>query len=433
MTRQKLQGLLLASATFGVLVISMQTANAGGIAIREQSASGQGMSFAGEGTSSMGLSAMFWNPAAVTQTNGMDMETHLSLFFPSTEIHTNAVGPLSGSSGNIGEFAYIPTSYFAYKINPNWYVGLSITAPYGSGTHPNTPWAGSIYTNEARLKTIDFNPVIGYKFNEQLSIAAGPRILWAFNGKFNREPLLPASAATAGYNSLSDVAFGWSAGLTYKPLPGTEIALGYKSRVNLTLDGDFFLPAPIPGAGKYSVSGGATTPDQVNLGIKQRIDDRWTALASVEWTNWSVLQNIVFSGVPPLPGANTITFNYRDGWFFAGGLEYKYSAQTTLRGGIAYEISPVTDRVRDVSIPDDNRWWFSLGATHQIDRKWTMDLGYSFVWLGNSPINYVPGHPDFPSAGVVLVGTSKTYDHIVSLALRYHFDSTPAPTPIIAK
>ena len=433
MTRRELQGLLLASAAFGALIIGVRTADAGGIAIHEQSASGQGMSFAGGGTSSMGLSAMFWNPAAVTQTSGMDMETHLSLFFPSTEIHTNAVGPLSGSSGNIGEFAYIPTSYFAYKINPNWYVGLSITAPYGSGTHPNTPWAGSIYTNEARLKTIDFNPVIGYKFNEQLSIAAGPRILWAFNGKFNREPLLPFSAATAGYNSLSDVAWGWSAGLTYKPLPGTEIALGYRSRVNLTLEGDFFVPPPIPVAGKYSVSGGATTPDQVNLGIKQRIDDRWTALASVEWTNWSVLQNIVFSGVPPIPGANTITFNYRDGWFFAAGLEYKYSAQTTLRGGIAYEISPVTDRVRDVSIPDDNRWWFSLGATHQIDRRWTMDFGYSFVWLGNSPINYVPGHPDFPSAGVTLIGTSKSNDHIVSLALRYHFDSTPAPTPLITK
>jgi long-chain fatty acid transport protein len=422
--------LLFASAAFGALVIGTQTADAGGIAIREQSASGQGMSFAGEGTSSMGLSAMFWNPAAVTQTNGMDMESHVALFFPHTNITADPTSTtvtglgLSPNSGNTGEFAYIPSSYFAYKINPNWYVGLSVSAPYGSGTHPNTPWAGSFYTNEARIKTVDFNPVIGYKFNDQLSIAAGPRILWAFNGKFNRQPG-PAGTPNVGYNSLGDVAWGWSAGLTYKPLFGTEIALGYRSRVNLDLEGDF-----LAGGLRLPAQGSATTPDQANLGIKQRIDDRWTALASVEWTNWSVLQAINVT-TPGGVGNSSITFNYRDGWFFAGGLEYKYSAQTTLRGGIAYEISPVTDRVRDVSIPDDNRWWFSVGATHQIDRKWTMDFGYSFVWLGNSPINYTGGHPDF--GPFTLTGTSKSYDHIVSLALRYHFDSTPAASPIIAK
>ena len=36
------------------------------------------MAFAGEGSPSMGLSAMFWNPAAVTQTEDAQVETQLT-------------------------------------------------------------------------------------------------------------------------------------------------------------------------------------------------------------------------------------------------------------------------------------------------------------------------------------------------------------------
>ena len=46
------------------------------------------MAFAGEGASEMGLSAMFWNPAAVTQTKGIETETHVTGIFPSLTIDT---------------------------------------------------------------------------------------------------------------------------------------------------------------------------------------------------------------------------------------------------------------------------------------------------------------------------------------------------------
>jgi long-chain fatty acid transport protein len=128
-----------------------QAAHAGGIGIHEQSAAGQGMSFAGQGTSSLGISSMFWNPAAVTQTNGFMMESHTTFLFGNTVITPDPGGLLTllygpQNSGNISEFAYIPTTYMAYQLNPNWYVGMSITSPFGSGTHPDTPWAGSFYT-----------------------------------------------------------------------------------------------------------------------------------------------------------------------------------------------------------------------------------------------------------------------------------------------
>ncbi len=444
MTRAGIRKILFAGVALGGLAFS-QTALAGGIGIHEQSASGQGMSFAGEGTSSMGLSAMFWNPAAVTNTNSFGMESHTTFLFGHEVITpgtgTSAVllgvyGPQN--SGNIAEFAYIPASYFAYKVNPNLYVGMSITSPFGSGTHPDTPWAGSFYVNEARLKTVDFNPIIGWKVNDQLSIAAGPRVVWLFNGKFSRTTA-PLGIPNSEVNNLGDVAVGWSAGLTWKPTAMTEIALGYRSRVDTTLEGNITAPSVgIPGA---NVKANATLPDQVSLGIKQQIDSRWTALGTVEWTNWSVLQTVPFivtSG--PAAGTNpsAISFLYRDGWLFSFGLEYKWDAATTLRGGIGYEISPSRDQFRLLGVPDDNRWWFSAGATHKWTERLSTDIGYSFVWLGNSPINYTVSNPNAwvaPGVPVVpfpLVGTSHSYNNIVAVSLRYQFDPEPR-APLITK
>jgi long-chain fatty acid transport protein len=60
--------IFVAAAAGAAVSISAVAAQAGGFASRDQSTVGEGMSFAGEGTPGMGLSAMFWNPAAVTQT-----------------------------------------------------------------------------------------------------------------------------------------------------------------------------------------------------------------------------------------------------------------------------------------------------------------------------------------------------------------------------
>lgn len=425
-TRGNIKRVLFAGVATAAVALGAQTARAGGIGIHAQSAVGQGMSFAGEGTPGMGLSAMFWNPAAVTQVTGFQNEIHGTLYFPHSTMTADPSSTLVGtfglgsSSGNIGQFAYIPASFYAYQVNPNWYLGLSIGSPYGSSTHEGQHWAGSVYTNVARIKTIDFNPIVGYKINDQLSVAAGPRLLWAFNGRFSNNPALALGlGSSAAVERLGDTAFGYSLGLTYTPTPWTEIAVGYKSRINLNLNGDLVIQAPLPGAGRQDVNGAVTTPDQINLGVRQRIDERWTALGTVEWTNWSLVQNVPFILKNGGGTATTLTFNYRDGWLFSGGLEYQWSPQTTLRGGIAYEISPVRgDQTRDISLPDGNRWWFSAGFTHVIDAHWTVDLGYSFVYVGKTNFNYVPGHPDFTTP-FTLIGEADSSNHIVALALRH--------------
>src|SRR5215218_9068728 len=78
----------LAGFILTTLTVLSFNAHAGALANREQSAVGQGMAFAGEGTPSMGLSAMFWNPAAVTHTAGIEGEVHAVGIFPYLKVTT---------------------------------------------------------------------------------------------------------------------------------------------------------------------------------------------------------------------------------------------------------------------------------------------------------------------------------------------------------
>ena len=84
-------------------------------------------------------------------------------------------------------------------------------------------------------------------------------------------------------------------------------------------------------------------------------------------------------------------FQYKDGWFFSGGAEYKWTDRLTVRGGIGYEISPVTDQVRMPLVPDNDRFWASVGATWQVFKGLHFDLAYSHIWVKDPSINISAG------------------------------------------
>src|SRR5262245_20488558 len=266
MLRERLQVVVTATA---LLAFSLP-AHAGGFANRDQSTVGEGMSFAGEGTPGTGLSAMFWNPAAVTQVTGWGAEAHVSYRMPRSSITTDpaATSPsiellntcgtgFCDRTGNIFENQIIPAFYGAYRLNPNWFVGLSVTQPFGFSSR--IPDTGSLFggpantyvtqqlATSAKISSLDVNPVVGWKITNAISVGIGPQFLWLQNN-FNRDLFqLPGIVGGAAVNFDSPVSLeargfgvGLTAGITVTPTPSTEIALGYRSRVSVDLSGHQF-------------------------------------------------------------------------------------------------------------------------------------------------------------------------------------------------
>jgi long-chain fatty acid transport protein len=166
-------------------------------------------------------------------------------------------------------------------------------------------------------------------------------------------------------------------------------------------------------------------PDVVSVGLRQRLTPQWTGLATVEWTNWSRIGTSVVSGAP-VP--TTLPFQYKDGWLFSLGAEYMMTEKMKLRGGVGFEKSPITDDVRIPLLPDNDRYWLSVGASYQMTPKLSFDLAYSHLFVKSTPIDITAtsGNPWY--TGVPYVGTVDSHVDIISVAMKYRWD-TPAAAP----
>ncbi len=401
---------------------------AGGFALREQSAYYQGMSFAGYGTTGPSISSMFWNPATLTGAGaGWTVEAHNSLIVPKAEMNgtfTSSGVPLppfaivlpnsSVPSGDIANDAFIPASYAAYRLNDRAVFGISVNAPFGLATKPADNWAGQFYSRSSKAQSINVTPTIAYQVNDMVSVALGLQIQHFAVSLKRGVPNVPGFPG-AGLEG-DDIGFGITAGLTVKPMEGTEIGLGYRSSVFHELDGQLASPTGVAG-----INARLSTPDMVNLSVKQRVTDAFRVFGTVEWTNWSRLKSPRVTAQANGAVLETLHFNYDDGWYFALGGEYDVNEDLTLRAGIAYELSPIDDSIRSTRLPDNDRLWLSAGASYQVLENLALDVGYTYIHTAKTSVNIGPGHQDYNPA----IGTySSNVDanvNIVSASLRYRW------------
>ena len=72
----------------------------------------------------------------------------------------------------------VPTGFFVSPSFGGARVGLAITAPAGLSKRWKDPWPKS-FAEEFSLEVIEVNPTVSYSFGNMVSIAAGPRMLYA--------------------------------------------------------------------------------------------------------------------------------------------------------------------------------------------------------------------------------------------------------------
>jgi long-chain fatty acid transport protein len=376
---------------------------------------------------------MFWNPAAVGQFDGITTESAYTLILPDSEVTALPCSTLLGlgaSSGNIGKDAVVPSSYLSYQLSPNLVFGLSINAPFGLATEPeHRVWAGQTQARTSKIETFNFQPVLAYRVNPSLIVAAGlqiERIEATLKNAIGASPLSP-NAVVKG----DDTALGFTAGILWQPTLGTSVGLGFKSSIDHNVEGDLFV-AGVPAAAA-SAQAGLNTPEMVTLSLRQAITPQLTGLATVEWSNWSRLKSldIVCTSVNPAVGcltpggtARSLPLGWHDGWFVSGGLEYRMNPALTLRTGLAWERSPIQDPdERTLRVPDADRIWASIGASYKWSPRVTIDAAYSHIFVDDSQI-------DRTESGVRLLANVESQVDILSIGLRIKLGEEPPPAPL---
>jgi long-chain fatty acid transport protein len=376
----------------GLLLAGTSSALAGGFAVREQSTIGQGASFAGVAAGGGGLSSLFWNPAISSEYNefGFISENNAALILPYSKSDLG--------SGNIGKWAIVPAGYYSYAFNDQLTIAGSLNAPLGLTTDGRDGWAGSLLGDLSEVKTYNFNPSASYKLNDMISVGVGAQIEYMTVDLTSR---LPGSGTKAFRTKGDDIGLGFTAGVLFEPTDTTDIGIGFRSSVSHVLKGDgFHLPAV-----NSAIRAKFQAPETLTVGVRQKVGEQLTLLGGVEWANWSRFKELRITDASGAPFVAPTAFNWKDSWYFSAGAEFAYNDALTLRGGLAYEKSPVPDATRSVRVPDNDRTWVSLGASYQFSESMRANLAYSHVFIADgdvgAPLNTsFKQHLDIVSVGL---------------------------------
>lgn len=144
------------------------------------------------------------------------------------------------------------------------------------------------------------------------------------------------------------------------------------------------------------------TPESVGAALFHQATERLALMGSVTWTRTSLINELRIE-VEDRPGPNgtvsqgdvVINTRFRDTFKGAIGLNYRVSDTLMLRTGMGYEQTPVPNpEARHASLPDNNRWVYSLGANFSPKPNLDIDLAYSYIVIEDAAANYTEDcHP----------------------------------------
>lgn len=384
----------------------------------EQSASGIGNAGAGSAAVAENASTIFYNPAGMTQLQAREVSLGGTLVKTNFEFSNNgsSTGALTGDGGNGGALGFVPNAYMSWAITKDLYLGVGIGAPFGLKTEYDDNWRGAAQSISFDIKTMNINPSIAWRATEWMSLGFGLNwqrvdaeyirrvsvVSLPANALGPGSPAMNFSAATATLN-LSDDAWGWNAGVLFNIGPATKVGLSYRSTIKYETEGDVSVSGSGSATGNTAAAflnaRGASSdttasikmPDTFILSAAHKLNSQWELLGDASWTGWSSIPKVDImraSGVLNGQVAQVLDTDFRDTWRFAVGANYTMNDAWKLKLGIAYDQTPVKDpEHRLVSMPDNNRTWFSAGAQWKMSKTMTFDIGAAYLYLKDAEIN----------------------------------------------
>lgn len=438
--KKKLLARAIGAAT---MALAAQQALGAAFALQEQNGSGLGNAYAGGAAVAEDASTVWANPAGMSRFTTMQIAGSVSGIIPSSKFSNDGSlpafnQPLGGNGGQGGESAALPAMYLVAPINKDWAFGLGIGVPFGLETKWDDGWLGRYQALQSKVETLNVNPAISWRINDQFTLGAGvnwQRIKATFTSNANysgalataaqsaaAQGLIPAAAvlpfigATGGLDSSVNVsgdddAWGWNVGFMWNVSPDTRIGAHYRSGLSYKVSGNVnfgnpalpTLPptlAPIgaalaPLVNNALYSGGVTAdiklPSITNVSFYTRLNPKWEVMADVQFTDWSVLKDLTFVRTNGVTLQSTPE-NFKDAWRVSGGVSYYLDDNWKLRGGIAWDQSPVNDQDRTPRLPDEDRFWLAGGVQYAWNKQLKFDLGMTYIWVSSAASNQNAGN-----------------------------------------
>jgi long-chain fatty acid transport protein len=366
-----------------------------GYQLAERSASGLGRAFSGESAIADDASIIASNPAGMSLLDDMSFALGLNVVIPTIDVRGVSPGVGPNNDDDVASDALVPHLFISKKINDQWTLGFGSYTTYGLKGDYSQDFASKAGTDFSELFSFNLNPAVSFRVNSQWTLGAGIDFLYA-KGNINAKtfPAVGAPAGLTGSNLFDlegdDWGFGYNLGVLYELDESTRFGLHYRSAIDLSLNGASQVGSALTFGAPASLD---TTldvelPDTLEFSAYHKLNSQWAIHGDVLWTGWSKFKELApKTGNAVVDGAVYVKEDWQDTFRFSVGTTYKHSDRLTLRAGVAFDESPVSDATRTLRILDADRIWASIGLTYQINANYNLDLGYTHIFADAASVD----------------------------------------------
>lgn len=313
-------------------------------------AAGQAEAFAAQADDP---SALFYNPAGLTQLGGVQSSVGANLVGGYTSF-TSSSG--LRSRGDLGEvMAFPPPSNFYLTANLKdlgfealgpLSVGLGLTSPYGLATRWPDPTGFEATVTRAKLPLLDIKPTLAYRIGDMLSIGLGADIYTfaGFIGSGGYEAQNDTPGVGRIETNMDGTTAGFNASLLLTPWrtgdgkPRLNLGFVYRSGAKLPLHGSF----SVNGIRQATVNSALELPEVISAAVAvwpiRDGSHEWKLEYDMDFVGWDSFRSF------DMHLSNGVTMSYPENWratySLSAGTEFKWLKpdplphwEVALRGG----------------------------------------------------------------------------------------------------
>lgn len=242
-------------------------------------------------------------------------------------------------------------------------------------------------------------------------------------------------AAGGGDLNLSDTSYGYRIGVGYTvPEIALKTSLVYRSKVDHRVTGTVQTTGAPISALPNSTAGAfadVTTPQSLKFSVQSGVAKNVLVFGSVEWTDWSTIQQVqvflnpnTFAAGTPALALNGVSIDgyFRDGWTVQGGVGYRFNEKLAASGSVTWDrgVSNGTNaggRAGAAASGFTDTWTFAAGLGFEPNENVTLRGGvaYSILTSGAFRTDNTSGVPN----ALIGLGTDSAISGGASLSINF--------------
>jgi len=398
---------------------------AGGYKIPEQSVNSMALG-AAYVAHTMGADTAYFNPA-----NMIFMEDKQYIEGGITLAHLPSIVYSLGTFSGESEVENIAIPNFHYVSNAlgNFRWGVSLTAPGGLTKQWKTPFQKAS-AEEFTLKIVELNPSISYKVMDNVSVAAGVRLVYSEGIVKSNGAALSTMIGNPRANIARDmdgdtIEFGYNLALAYKPTSDINFAVTYRSKVDINEEGTAKLSAGGQTVYKGDASVSVPLPAALNVALSKTWQERFTLELNYERTYWSAYKTLDFeyggANIGPLTPVfdSPIPRKWKDTNTFRIGATIKMDNKLTAMMGFAIDETPVSVKHLGFELPDSDAKIFTMGFKYQQTQN--LSWGAAFLYDSKESFSVAAGESTKINPSPFPAGFSEGGAFLTTVGVAYEF------------